>query len=369
MAAVVASGTSHTGYSLTVTKPNGTSETDLLVAFLAIDGDNSTFGAPGGWVDQGGATGYNRTTRVFTKVASGSEPGSYTFTSSSTNTYRACMVRITGAPTSGYVAQGLAWNGANSSTTSLVVPTRTAPTGGALQLAFPSWASSGVGTISGPVDWDTPHAVTNTDKNALIAWRTVPAGNTGATTFTVSGAGTMYNHAVGSMLISSGQVTTFSRSMAPSKSLVRSVVKSFAGSVTAAGAVVAQRVVVRLFTRTIGGSGLADDNFTDAFGDSFAVAGGTPATFGADLIRVPKKIFNGSIPIYGGYVNVTQKLLVAAIALTGTSRRTLIRTFVAALAPAAAIVATNVGRLFGSPGIVDITVRRAGEVRARIRRR
>jgi len=365
--AVIASGNAPNSYTLTVDRPTGVEAGDLLVAMVSSDGDNITLGAPGGFVDLGNVTGYNRTARVWYKVATNAEPATYTFTSSSGNAYRVAMARVTGAPSSNPIAAPLAWNGANGSTTSLSVPQRTAPTGGALQLALVSYAAAGDITLNLPSGWSTPHPRT-ANNMALIAGRAVAAGTTAASTFTLTSS--PYNHVIGSLLIASGQVVSIARSITPNRDLVRGpFTKILGGSITAAGDSLRQRVVVRLFSRSIGGTGSTDDNFTDAFTDSFATAGGTASTLSATLAKVPVKTFDRSIVTYGGYAKVTVKVLEASIAITGTSRRVIIRVFRATIAPVATFVNSNIGRLFGTPGIVDITVRLAGEIRARVRRR
>jgi hypothetical protein len=81
-----ASATPTSGTTVVVSKPSGTAEGDVLIAMVSISGSNPTITPPSGWtlVVSLGATGGGVNSGVWTKVAGGSEPTTYTWTSSNT---------------------------------------------------------------------------------------------------------------------------------------------------------------------------------------------------------------------------------------------------------------------------------------------
>ena len=86
------------GSSLVIAKPPGTAAGDLLVAAVATDGNNSgSLAPPAGWNvihvdDQNGKVTFG----VWWKLAGASEPGSYTFTWSSSERAYGWIMRFTG---------------------------------------------------------------------------------------------------------------------------------------------------------------------------------------------------------------------------------------------------------------------------------
>ncbi|MBN1873625.1 MAG: VWA domain-containing protein, partial [Anaerolineae bacterium] len=86
--------------SLTINKPSGTTEGDLLIAILSTDG-NETLSPPSGWteIDRGTAQGNAATLGVWYKVAGVSEPGFYTFTWSRAEQAVGAILRYSGADT------------------------------------------------------------------------------------------------------------------------------------------------------------------------------------------------------------------------------------------------------------------------------
>lgn len=83
--------------SITVNKPTGTASGDLLLASVTLRISSATITPPAGWtqVASGGASSI--TLATFIKVAGGSEPSSYTFTTSLAGRQAAGIDRITGA--------------------------------------------------------------------------------------------------------------------------------------------------------------------------------------------------------------------------------------------------------------------------------
>jgi hypothetical protein len=86
-----------TGTSLVITAPASIAAGDLLVAHITSTQEAATVTPPAGWVLQAnvGQAGQYRT-RVYYKIATGSEPGSYTFTNSSGNIWHGAISRFTG---------------------------------------------------------------------------------------------------------------------------------------------------------------------------------------------------------------------------------------------------------------------------------
>ncbi len=128
----------------------------------------------------------------------------------------------------------------------------------------------------------------------------------------------------------------------PSGILVKGAVKKFTGSMTTAGALDIRRVVVKVFTASV-------------------TAVGT-------LIRRPVKTFAGGLTPTGAFAKRPAKTFTGAATPTATLKRAQVKTFTGTVTPTGTLNATNVGRTAGWPGIVVVVIRKAGQVRARIRR-
>ncbi|MFI6510143.1 hypothetical protein ACIBCT_21265 [Streptosporangium sp. NPDC050855] len=92
--------------SFNVTKPTGTAQGDLLLAFHSMDqGTLAQMGTPTGgatWLSLGtrnSGTGYDMKTKLWWKIAGASEPANYGFTENSTGTGCVAIVAIMGADT------------------------------------------------------------------------------------------------------------------------------------------------------------------------------------------------------------------------------------------------------------------------------
>ena len=116
----------------------------------------------------------------------------------------------------------------------------------------------------------------------------------------------------------------------------------FAGSTTAVGTWSYIKVVTRVFTASITGAGV--------------------------LIKLPKKLLTGSSAPFGIQIKTVPKTITASIASSGVFRKAFVRKFLGTIATAGAITVTFAGRVFGRPGIVKVTVEKAGDVRLRVRR-
>lgn len=79
-----ASATPASGTSITITKPAGTADGDILIAQISAKGASTpTITPPSGWTSRGGfPTAPSTKTEVFTKIAGASEPTDYTWTTS-----------------------------------------------------------------------------------------------------------------------------------------------------------------------------------------------------------------------------------------------------------------------------------------------
>lgn len=83
---------------ITVTKPSGTAEGDLLFASICVDSQTPTIDTPSGWTALHKQQAVAISTAIFYKLAGGSEPSDYTFTWPSTNAdSTAAIARISGA--------------------------------------------------------------------------------------------------------------------------------------------------------------------------------------------------------------------------------------------------------------------------------
>ncbi len=82
--------------SLTIGKPSGVVENDLMVAVVVVEGSAGTLAAPAGWTTIQWASFTGVSTGVFYKVAGASEPANYTFSWSNSEQAYGFIMRITG---------------------------------------------------------------------------------------------------------------------------------------------------------------------------------------------------------------------------------------------------------------------------------
>jgi hypothetical protein len=174
--------TSFQGYAastsvLTITKPAGTREGDLMVAFVANNGSTMTFTPPTGWreVIDPGTRGQPS---LYWKYAGSSEPADYTWTPSTSAkpaglivTFRNAQFGVCGAITSG----------ANP----LILPSVTTPTSDCLLLAF---AIRDAGSVTPATPAGMSVVYVDSDANAPsfgVFSQAVDAGSTGTRSCTV----------------------------------------------------------------------------------------------------------------------------------------------------------------------------------------
>lgn len=130
--------------------------------------------------------------------------------------------------------------------------------------------------------------------------------------------------------------------LTPGGTLMKQVPKFFTGSITPAGATLVRRIVVRIFTGSITATG------------AFAKRG--------------NKLLAGAISTTGAFVKVPRKFLSGTITPAATLMRRVGKRFSGSITAAGSVLAVNAGRAFGVPGIVVMTIKKAGAVRARIRK-
>lgn len=105
-----------TGPSVTCNCPAGTAAGHLLVAHFHVTAADTVTAVPSGWVEAGAADGANYMSRVYYKVATGSEPANYTWTISAADTYVIAISRLTGVDPQAPLAN-LGYGGATAAAT------------------------------------------------------------------------------------------------------------------------------------------------------------------------------------------------------------------------------------------------------------
>jgi hypothetical protein len=161
-----------TSTTITISTPSDTQEGNLLVAFLGAATTTVSYTLPSGWVSLNNATG-----RLLAyKVATSSEPSSYTFTiSASTNYFGGCIANIKNGAYDAHSSFGASANPSVassitlSSNNSLVLasPISTAPDASGLSYTFPA-------------GWNT--VITESDERApsyAVAEKYFDSGSTG----------------------------------------------------------------------------------------------------------------------------------------------------------------------------------------------
>lgn len=131
-------------------------------------------------------------------------------------------------------------------------------------------------------------------------------------------------------------------SIAMAGTLIKSTPKTFAGSITASGALTVRRTVLRMFSGSITATGA--------------------------FVKVPRKSLSGSIAASGVLQKSPRKFLAGSVTPSGTFGKFTRKFFGGTIAASGGVVANAIGRVFGVPGIVVMKIRKSGELRARFRR-
>lgn len=117
-------GTFLNNQTITITKPTGTAEGDLLFAVLGMADEGLSYATPSGWTLETTYSAQNMRLQTFEKVAGASEPASYSFTTAlEFNDKVGAIVRISGQKATAPVDVS---GNSNGSSTSPVAPAVTA---------------------------------------------------------------------------------------------------------------------------------------------------------------------------------------------------------------------------------------------------
>ncbi len=120
------------------------------------------------------------------------------------------------------------------------------------------------------------------------------------------------------------------------------VTKAFASVVTSSGLLTKVKVVTKLITSAITSAGVS--------------------------LRRPIKRPSGSVTPTGAVYKLAPKGFAGAVTSAGVFRKSFVRKYVGAISAAGSLTTSWLGRVFGRPGIVRMTVRAAGWVGVRVRR-
>ena len=193
----VGTGTSNgPATTLTVPKPNGTTEGDLLVAFAAnMNGASRNMTAPAGWTAVPNTEVFNGTgvrTHSWYHVAGASEPSSYVFTETGGSAYDMSggIAAITGASPSAPINASAAQSNGTTASTSVNAPSVTTTVGNSL-LLYGGACNVSI-TFTPPVSmierWDLASTGTYRVTTELASQPLPAAGATGIKTAIASGA-------------------------------------------------------------------------------------------------------------------------------------------------------------------------------------
>jgi hypothetical protein len=165
--------------------PAGVTTGDLLVAILSSD-ENATVTPPAGWTSAGGNTANAVFLNVFTKVANGSEPASYTFTlpAGSTDSAVATILAVqAGSYDTTTPLYGLTVGGSGTAASAHTAPSVTPTVADSLLVSV--WANAG----SGGGAYTMPGSMTERfDRND--GWVTMAVGTEALTSTTATGTRT-----------------------------------------------------------------------------------------------------------------------------------------------------------------------------------
>ena len=148
--------------NVTVTKPAGTVDGDLLVAICFADPDGAQLTAPGGWTNEGSTSAAAGFGRVYSKVAA-SEGASYVFTGSGSSDNSVIMYAFIGADNTAPFDPGLSWSSSVAGGTTHTAPSITTVTSDAL-LICTYWIISGASN-----SWTAPGGMTE-QSDATSGW-------------------------------------------------------------------------------------------------------------------------------------------------------------------------------------------------------
>ncbi|HSX05827.1 MAG TPA: hypothetical protein VLF69_05130 [Candidatus Saccharimonadales bacterium] len=184
----VSTATQASAASVVVNKPTGTSLGDVLIAYFTVypGATTVTLPAPTGWTPIGSLTSYTTADQIYSqafyKVAGGSEPSSYTFTSTVAKPCDISVAAYTGVDTNNPVDVSSGNSGSSTTPTATAVTTTNANE----MLLFLTSGFSG-SISSGPANM-TQRASYDSTKNYTYDIVQVAASSSGAITATRSGS-------------------------------------------------------------------------------------------------------------------------------------------------------------------------------------
>ena len=190
--------------SISVTKPTGIAQNDLLFAYIGHSNSTDRLNAPSGWTEIGRNHNGSANEALFYKVAGASEPANYSFTLSassrfgaSINAYRGCFSTSSPIATTTniqYVVNNAIYRAASLNLTS---PYSTV-------IVFPSVVVSGAKTFSAPaVGWNTEYNQGNSSSQfsrSAFSKTMTASGATGDIDSVGTFSGTTQKHSFGVVL-------------------------------------------------------------------------------------------------------------------------------------------------------------------------
>lgn len=340
--------------TITVTKPTGTADGDLLVAITGGDPDtlSANLTAPSGWTLQGtsptGGAGTAGYTKFWTHTAA-SEPSTWTFGADVNSDCHCTVLAITGANNSSPIDGTPAWT-SNTGTlnTSHTFPSITTVQSASLRVGATNAIFGNPATTTtwtAPSGWTTdapsPDASSYTHLGVFHHLLTA-SGSTGTAVATSQRTTLSPGEMLLSFAIAPNTGLQLSGSITAAGTLTKKTSKIFAGSITPAGTLAKVRVVVKVFTAAI-----------------------TPV---GTFAKLTNKKLSGSVTPVGTFAKLMTKKLSGSITPAATMIRRVVKHLSGVITPVGTESLMDVGRVFGKPGIVVLSVVKAGWVRARVRR-
>jgi hypothetical protein len=342
--------------SISVTKPTGTADGDLLVAIMGSDPDalSTALTAPAGWTLQGTSPAGGNNTAGFMKFwthTAASEPSSWTFGTANTSDCHVTVLAITGANNASPIDGSPAWvSDVSSLNTSHVIPTITVSQTNSLRIGATNMidtsGTTGTTTWTAPAGWtsDSPSPTAASYAQLGVFHKLLTSsGSTGTATATSGTATFPPGEMLLSFAVAANNGVIASGSITPAGTLSKQVRRSaFTGVVTPAGTLSRVRGVARVFSGAI-------------------TAVGT-------LKKQSGKVFSGVITPAGTLGKRVPKVFSGVITPAATLKRAFVKKMSGSITAHGSLNLMNAGRVFGRPGLAVITIVKAGWTRARVRR-
>ena len=331
--------------SAVLTVPTGVAIGDVLLVGIELE-STAAITPPAGFtqkqrLDCTGSDAHSHL--LFWKRASAADTGTYTFSWTGSVQRAAWCARISGCVSSGDPF-GTPLNTANSnsvgsSTVTPAITTFTPTVDNCLLVGSFTFRFGANITNSPPSGWTE-----RIDNSWAIFFDTLSQ-----TTKTASGAVTASSDqasngrtAIVGYILPAGATISLTGSITPAGALTKTATKNFVGSITPAGAFAKIKVVTAFFSGAI-----------------------TPA--GA-ITRSALKNFGGTLTPAGAFAKKVSKIFTGAITPAGSLIKRFNKKFTGSLTPSGAVSTTFLGRVFGKPGIVVMSMLRSSMISIRHRR-